>query len=475
MEALLVDGHDASSADAVPHESVTFLKRNIVQRTLSAIVLAPAIIYFIYRGAKAAVITLGTIVVAICLFEYSWLALRIRHRAVTHYLCYLSFHPDDDPLHFLDVRATYSAPLDVRSTAASRLSKSKVWWRVYLIAGALAVPIAATATGLVYATMRRMNDIQLDYLVYAGGSFFVAGVCAFLTPSPVDAVVLLLEVVGFSLSSLNNHFCSRRPNTKCFLTVDSGTALCVVFVPMVALRMTSHRHIVDAGVAIALDIVSLVYIPMMFRMLIDALGVMASGQEVAMRYLFIVWGCDCGAYAAGMLLTAWGYKGSPRTKLAPHISPNKDIEGTIGGIVMAVGASIVANKYFDVADQSSEYGSYISTQLKTTTAYWQLIVFAVVGACFSRYGDLFASLLKRLADVKDTGRLIPGHGGMLDRVDGLIFMSAILAIFHRAMFPLLYEYDKRGKLLQDVMYLSPWDQKWLLNVVTSFNSATTPS
>ncbi|RLN92695.1 hypothetical protein DYB28_007497, partial [Aphanomyces astaci] len=57
----------------------------------------------------------------------------------------------------------------------------------------------------------------------------------------------------------------------------------------------------------------------------------------------------------------------------------------------------------------------------------------------SRYGDLFASLLKRLAGVKDTGTLIPGHGGLLDRVDAMLFLGAVFVLYHRIGSPNGYE------------------------------------
>ncbi|ETV76860.1 hypothetical protein H257_09296 [Aphanomyces astaci] len=67
------------------------------------------------------------------------------------------------------------------------------------------------------------------------------------------------------------------------------------------------------------------------------------------------------------------------------------------------------------------------------------IVFALVGGAISRYGDLFASLLKRLAGVKDTGTLIPGHGGLLDRVDAMLFLGAVFVLYHRIGSPSNYD------------------------------------
>ncbi|RLO07763.1 hypothetical protein DYB28_004459, partial [Aphanomyces astaci] len=203
-----------------------------------------------------------------------------------------------------------------------------------------------------------------------GASALIAGVCAGLTPTSFDAAVLLVQVVAFSMAVLNSRFCRGRPNTNCFLLLDSATAMSIVFVPMAVLRMHQHAHVVSA--AICLDLVGLLYIPITFRMLMSELGYTPSGQEIAMRYLFIVWGCDTGAYVTGKLLTKCKYKFSRRSKLAPLISPKKDVEGTVGGVALAVATSCVANAGFVVDKTGSAYGEYIHSQLDSATAHWQL-------------------------------------------------------------------------------------------------------
>jgi phosphatidate cytidylyltransferase len=116
-----------------------------------------------------------------------------------------------------------------------------------------------------------------------------------------------------------------------------------------------------------------------------------------------VWGTDIGAYAAGRTI------GGP--KLAPRISPKKTWAGLIGGMVTAavvgLGVALVAG-----ARQPS-------------LAVPAALVLAVV----SQAGDLFESAIKRRYDVKDSGHLIPGHGGLLDRVDGLMAAAPAFALF----------------------------------------------
>ncbi|GAB3344917.1 phosphatidate cytidylyltransferase [Marilutibacter aestuarii] len=120
--------------------------------------------------------------------------------------------------------------------------------------------------------------------------------------------------------------------------------------------------------------------------------------------LGIVWAADSGAYFAGRTLG--------KHKLAPRISPNKTIEGLVGGVLAGLVAGLGLSLF---AGASLAQLPWIALA----------IVFAVL---FSVVGDLFESLLKRHAGVKDSGHLIPGHGGILDRLDGVLAALPAFAV-----------------------------------------------
>jgi phosphatidate cytidylyltransferase len=124
-----------------------------------------------------------------------------------------------------------------------------------------------------------------------------------------------------------------------------------------------------------------------------------SGIFFVIYSLAVVICCDAGAYFAGR---AWG-----RRKLAPEISPNKSVEGALGGIVVGTAAGLVAKLVFDM------FWPDLSKAIPLHTAVLFGVVLCIVGII----GDLVESLLKRDADVKDTGALLPGMGGVLDRID----------------------------------------------------------
>jgi phosphatidate cytidylyltransferase len=128
-----------------------------------------------------------------------------------------------------------------------------------------------------------------------------------------------------------------------------------------------------------------------------------AGALIVLWLLVAVWASDVGAYAAGSLL------GGP--KLAPAISPNKTWSGVLGGLVLALVC-----------------GSALMVALGLHEVVFALTASAMVGAA-AQAGDLLESWIKRRFGVKDTGTLIPGHGGVLDRVDSMMGASLVVALF----------------------------------------------
>lgn len=123
--------------------------------------------------------------------------------------------------------------------------------------------------------------------------------------------------------------------------------------------------------------------------------------------LFIVWATDIGAYLIGRQIG--------RRKLLPRVSPNKTIEGFIGGILSAVAIALI----FLIFDKSLLVGYSLG----------MMLLLVVIFSIFSQFGDLVESAIKRHFGVKDSGKIIPGHGGILDRFDGMIFVFPIMHFF----------------------------------------------
>lgn len=129
-----------------------------------------------------------------------------------------------------------------------------------------------------------------------------------------------------------------------------------------------------------------------------------AGGYLVLLLMVVVWGADSGAYIAGHL---WG-----RTKLAPAVSPGKSWEGVYGGLAAALLGVLGGGLWFGV-----DWRTMVT-----------LMLLGFITVLFSVVGDLFESMVKRLAGVKDSGRLLPGHGGMLDRIDSVTAAAPVFAL-----------------------------------------------
>lgn len=134
------------------------------------------------------------------------------------------------------------------------------------------------------------------------------------------------------------------------------------------------------------------------RMLVD-------GAIIVWLIFLSSWGCDTCAYCVGMLIG--------KHKMAPKLSPKKSVEGGVGGVV---GAALLGALY---AVAMNKWGGASANAL-------HYAIICGVGGMISQVGDLAASAIKRNHDIKDYGKLIPGHGGILDRFDSVIFTAPVI-------------------------------------------------
>ncbi|QRG65461.1 phosphatidate cytidylyltransferase [Brevibacillus choshinensis] len=150
---------------------------------------------------------------------------------------------------------------------------------------------------------------------------------------------------------------------------------------------------------VALTLVGALYIGFGFTYMAAARN-LPDGLMLTVLVILAIWSTDSGAYFVG--------KAIGKNKLWPEISPNKTIEGSLGGLVAAVVVVLAVNAWFGNASVS------------------QALMIAVVAGIVGQLGDLVESGLKRHYGVKDSGTLIPGHGGVLDRFDSFLLVFPVL-------------------------------------------------
>ena len=139
-------------------------------------------------------------------------------------------------------------------------------------------------------------------------------------------------------------------------------------------------------------------------------GKVGYNPKIIISIFILIWTNDTFAYIIG--------KSIGKRKLFEKVSPKKTIEGFVGGVVFAVLASYIISKYYIKIVESNIF-------------IW--IITALIVSIFGTIGDLIESKFKRIAGVKDSGRIMPGHGGILDRLDSVIFATPIIFLFYQIL------------------------------------------
>ncbi|GKU25047.1 phosphatidate cytidylyltransferase [Clostridium folliculivorans] len=165
---------------------------------------------------------------------------------------------------------------------------------------------------------------------------------------------------------------------------------------------------------IAITFIGFFYVTYMFSFIRQIISMNGYGNIFVWFVFIIAWSADTFAYVVG--------KTFGKKKLTPELSPNKSIEGFMGGVI---GATLM----------SCLYGIIIFkfTGFHTNKFLYFCLVMGVIGSVISQCGDLIASLIKRFNGIKDFGNIIPGHGGILDRFDSIILTAPFVYYFIKIM------------------------------------------
>ena len=248
----------------------------------------------------------------------------------------------------------------------------------YVLAGLISIICAISAYELQHAVGGKGNERIRIYTVFAAalipvGAFFE------LTALVFPAVTLVL---------------------MCFLFTEA-------IVGFRTIRKVSFAQVLTALFAGAL-------VPLMLSSLIG-LKLMPEGRLLVFLPVISAFLTDAGSYFTG--------KAIGKKKAFPLVSPQKTVEGCIGGLAVGTLALVL-------------YGVALVFATPHYVVFWALVLYGVVGAVITQLGDLSFSLVKREFDIKDYGRLLPGHGGMLDRFDSMILTAPAMYLLVTASSPI---------------------------------------
>jgi len=215
--------------------------------------------------------------------------------------------------------------------------------------------------------------------------FLVLGRCkGYVLPVPLCIAVMLFVIAAFVFEPIS---------------VEMGVFVALLVIP--ASYVVMRGNLDDALPSSAIAVLATLYVGMLGGSMIRLRNDFAVGWKLVFFLLLVVWLGDAGAYYVG--------KSLGRRKLSPRISPKKTVEGLIGGVTMSVITALVIHFTF----------------FKELPLLHTIIAGAILSIA-GVIGDLAESMWKRSAAVKDSGTLIPGHGGFLDRFDSIFFTAPIL-------------------------------------------------
>jgi phosphatidate cytidylyltransferase len=184
--------------------------------------------------------------------------------------------------------------------------------------------------------------------------------------------------------------------------------LSVALLLLVATSLPLFKNNMDVVTSIVRVAFSLVYIPLSLACLV-LLKFDPHGAAEIFFILCIVAGGDIGAFYTGSYLG--------KHKLCPAVSPKKTIEGSLGGLAASLLIGLIFGRLF-----------------LPGTPLWGCLLIAILGGVAGQIGDLFESEFKRAAGIKDSGTILPGHGGLLDRIDALLLAAPLAFLLMRSIF-----------------------------------------
>ena len=269
------------------------------------------------------------------------------------------------------------------------------------------------------------------YAITAGGLFYLAVVMAFILLGLREFYQLIEEKGARPLWGLGLAAGGALPVVTYFRDEYAATLLMTFSLLALMVAQLRKRNITEALASISGTFFGVFYVGWLMSHIVVLrlfsekaqaglvpalrgadLGILGLHADAGIFFLVftltVVVNCDAGAYFAGR---AYG-----RHKLAPQVSPGKSVEGAIGGILWGTIAGLICKAIFDT------FWPFLSISIGWGTAAGFGVVLAIAGIV----GDLVESLLKRDAEIKDTGALLPGMGGILDRIDAPLIAIPVM-------------------------------------------------
>ncbi len=217
-------------------------------------------------------------------------------------------------------------------------------------------------------------------------------------------ITLYADIIG-AILMITGFFAAGRQNFPCAVPI---IAYALPYLIYMLIRFTLQLYTREASPLnnFAYSVMGQIYVALPFG-LMSLLYFDYASPQLLLAMFIMIWLNDTGAYLVGCSIG--------RHRLFPRISPKKSWEGFFGGLAFTIGSAFIFK--------------YAFAQYYPELSIYEMIGLAIVVTAFSTWGDLIESLIKRTLDIKDSGKMMPGHGGMLDRIDSLLLVTPAMLCY----------------------------------------------
>jgi phosphatidate cytidylyltransferase len=283
-------------------------------------------------------------------------------------------------------------------------------------------------SGVVYITLLLFSILySTESFILLFGIFLVIATFEFCNLVKINKI-LPLSLVSLSYTAISllsyyktetDNYLSNLREQPIQLGIDIDQlnlvllAICLLIFIKCLIFLFDNKEQIVSPIWKYLYLVGYILLPFIFIVKIS-FGINDYNPKIIIGLFILIWTNDTFAYLVG--------KSIGKHKLYERISPKKTIEGFLGGVAFAIFAGYLISKLYIKPNPNFS---------DTSILIWTMI--ALIVGVFGTIGDLIESKFKRIAEVKDSGKIMPGHGGILDRLDSVIFVAPIVYLFYQIL------------------------------------------